>query len=149
MKIRILGAALLMSSVCFAQQVNIRVVGSNDGQPLPGWKINVFFLNPTQGKDAVKGSQHFQTDADGMARFTLPQPNPEVLNVYAFPQTENWYAGTVKAETAVVLQRGIQSKGVKTHGKVRVDPGQILILAQRITLWDKIIRTIFGPLERG
>jgi len=138
-------AVFALSSVCLAQQISIRVVGTSDGRPLPGWKINVFFLNPTEGKDAVKGSQHFETDAGGMAQFMLPQPNPEVLDVYTFPQTESWYPGNVKAETAVVLHRGIQSKAV---AKVRVDPGQILILAQRITLWDKIIHTIFGPLER-
>lgn len=142
-------AALLLSSVCFAQQVSIHVVSSNGGQPLPGCKLNVFFVNPKQGKDAVKGSQDLQTDADGMARFTLPQPNPEVLNVYAFPQTEKWYATSVSAKTAVVLQKGIESRGMKTNIKSRDDPGQILILAQPVTLWDKIIHTILGPLERG
>ena len=143
--------ALLLSSVCFAQQVSIRVVNSSNGQPLPGWKVDVYFVNPTQGKDAVKGSQHFQTDSDGMARFTLPQPIPEVLNVYVFPHTEKWYVGSVKANTTAVLQKGSQSKGIKMHGKVMADPGQILILAKPITLWDKIVHTILhilDPLER-
>jgi hypothetical protein len=140
---------LLLSSVCFAQQITIRVVNSSDGRPLPGWKVEVFFVNHTQGKDAVQGPHHLQTDANGMAQFTLPQPIPEVLDVYAFPQTEKWYSGSVKADTAIVMQKGTQSKGTKIRGSVRADPGQILILAKRVTLWDKWIRTILGPLERG
>jgi len=125
MKTGVFGAALLLSSVCLAQQVSIHVVNSSDGQPLPGWKVDVFFVNPAEGKDAVKGSQHFQTDADGMARLTLPQPIPEVLSVFAFPKTEKkWYAGSVKAGTAVVLQKGTQSTGIKSHGNVRPTPGK-------------------------
>jgi hypothetical protein len=84
-----------------------------------------------------------------MARLTLPQPIPEVLSVFAFPKTEKkWYAGSVKAGTAVVLQKGTQSTGITSHGNVRADPGQILILAERITLWHKMIHTILDPLER-
>jgi hypothetical protein len=151
-KTGVFAVTLLLSSVRFAQQVSIRMVNSSNGQPLPGWKVDVYFVNPTQGKDAVKGSQHFQTDADGMARFTLPQPIPEVLNVYAHSQTEKWYVGSFKANTMAVLQKGSQSKGFKTHGKVIAYPGQILILAKPVTVWDKIVHeivyTILGPLER-
>jgi hypothetical protein len=49
----------------------------------------------------------------------------------------------------VVVQKGIQSKGITAHGKVRANPGQILILAKRVTLWDRTWRTILGPLVRG
>ena len=62
-------AVFLLSSFCFAQQVTIRVVNSSDGQPLPGWKVDVYFVNQTQGKGALQGAQHLQTDADGVAQF--------------------------------------------------------------------------------
>ena len=148
MKTGVLGAALLLSSICFAQQVSIRVVSSSDGKPLLGWKVNVFFVDPSQGKDAVKGSQYFQTDANGMVQLTLPQPIPERLDVYAFPQTDKWYASAIRGDTATVMQKGTQSKGISSHGNVSANPGEILILARRITVWDKITRTIFGPLLR-
>jgi hypothetical protein len=151
--LKLFAAVLLLSSFCFAQQVTIRVVNSSDGQPLPGWKVDVYFVNQTQGKGALQGAQHLQTDADGVAQFALPQSIPDVLRVWAFPQVKeqigNWYDSSVKAETAVVVQKGIQSKGITAHGKVRANPGQILILAKRVTLWDRTMRTIFGPLARG
>jgi hypothetical protein len=144
---------LFLSSFCSAQQVTIRVVNSGDGQPLPGWKVEVFFVSQTQGKGAIEGALHLQTDADGAVQFTLPQSVPDVLTVYAFPQLEKqegkWYGSTVKAETAVVVQKGIQSKGITAHAKVGANPGQILILAKRVTLWDRTWRTILGPLVRG
>ena len=124
-----------------------------DGQPLPGWKVEVFFVSQTQGKGAIEGALHLQTDADGAVQFTLPQSVPDVLTVYAFPQPEKqegkWYGSTVKAETALVVQKGIQSKGITAHAKVGANPGQILILAKRVTLWDRTWRTILGPLVRG
>jgi hypothetical protein len=148
---------LFLSSFCSAQQVTIRVVNSGDRQPLPGWKVDVYYVNQTEGNGALQGSQHLQTDADGAVQFTLPQSVPDVLTVDAFPQVkeqvEKWYPCSVRAETAVVVQKGIQSKpcaaGITAHGKVRANPGQILILAERVTLWDRIWRTILGPLVRG
>jgi hypothetical protein len=139
---------LLLPAVCFAQQVTVRVVASVDGQPLSAWKVDVYFVNPTQGKNAVQGAYHTQTDTNGMAQFALPQPSPQVLNVYAFPPTRDWYPGVVSADPAVVLQKGTQSEG-KMHGKNRAAPGQVLIIGKRLTLWDKIIHTVLGPLERG
>jgi hypothetical protein len=147
---RAFAIAFLLSGVCFGQQVTVRVVNGSDGQPLPGWKVSVFFVNGTPGKQDVKELQPLQTDSDGKAQFALPQPVPDVLNVYAFPQTHNWYPGSVKTKTSVVMQLGTQSpSGVKTPEKVRGQPGQILILAKPITVWDKIIHTLLGPLERG
>ena len=82
----------------------------------------------------MKEAQELQTDAAGIARFALPQPAPQVLNVYAFPQTEKWYPANVSAETAVVLREGIEFKGMKFLVKSRDNPGQILIRAQQVTL---------------
>lgn len=147
---RALAIAFLLSGFCFCQQITIRVVNRSDGQPLPGWEVNVFFVNGTRGKQDVNGQQHLQTDADGKAQFTLPQAVPDVLYVYAFPQTNNWYPGSTKSDTTAVMQKGTQSPaGVKVPDKLRGQPGQILILAKRITVWDKIIHTLLGPLERG
>jgi hypothetical protein len=140
---------LLLCSACLAQEVTVRVVNDADGRPLPGWKVEVYFVNPKQGKDAVQGPHHLETDADGTAQFTLPQPVPEVLDVFAFPQAEKWYPGRAKVETAVVMQKGTQSKGLNTPSDARGKPGQILILTERVTLWDKIIHKLLGPLERG
>jgi hypothetical protein len=145
-------AVLFLSSFCSAQQVTIRVVNSGDGQPLAGWKVDVYFVSQTQGKGAIEGALHLQTDADGAVQFTLPQSVPDVLTVYAFPlekQAEKWYPTMVKGETPVVVQKGIQSKGITAHAKVGANPGQILILAKRVTLWDRTWRTILGPLVRG
>jgi hypothetical protein len=138
---------LLLPGVCFAQQVTVRVVASGDGQPLPAWKVDVYFVNPTQGKNAVQGAYHTQTDTNGMAQFALPNPSPQVLNVYAFPPTQEWYPSVVKSDPAVVLQQGTHSEG-KMHGKMTEAPGQVLIIGKRVTLWDKIIHAILDPVER-
>jgi hypothetical protein len=74
------------------------------------------FVSQTQGNGGIEGAlHHLQTDADGAVQFTLSQPVLDVLTVNAYPQTEKqaekWYPTMVKGETAVVVQKGIQSKG--------------------------------------
>ena len=139
--------AALMSTSCFAQQVGIRVVNGSNRQPLSGWKLTVFFVNPSQSKDAVKGSPPVVTNSSGVALFALPKPTPELLKIYAFPPTteKEWYPAFLTTETSVLLLTGVQCEDGKTKP---ADPGQILVLAHRVTLWDKILRTTLGPLLR-
>jgi len=148
---RLFAAVLFLAGSCFAQQLTIRVVNSGDGRPLPGWTVDVYFVSQTQGNGAIVGAlHHLQTDADGAVQFTLPQSVPDVLTVNAYPQTEKqaekWYPTMIKGETAVVVQKGIQSKGIRAHGKVKANPGQILVLAKRETLWDRVMFKIFNPI---
>jgi hypothetical protein len=76
---RLLVCVLFLSGVCFAQELKVRVINSNDGQPLAKQAVTVQFLNetPTISSSPLR----LETDANGEVRFGIPKPLPQYLSV--------------------------------------------------------------------
>jgi hypothetical protein len=97
---------LLLSQAFYGQAVRVRVINGNDGQPLSKQVVLVEFLydEPTKGSVPL----HIKTDDNGEARFSLPEPLPEHVDVSLSLTSEDWHCVCwVMTETGKVLHKGI------------------------------------------
>ena len=145
---RVLVCVLFVSGACFAQELKVRVINSNDGLPLAKQAVTVQFLNetPTVGSSPLR----LETDANGEVRFAMPKPLPQHLSVRVALTSEHWHCGCwVMADTAKVIQQGItqsaSTKNTKASGvAAKTEPGEIIIAARPFTLGERLLY----PLEK-
>ena len=140
---RALLCVLCLSNVCFAQELTVRVINGNDGQPLAKQPVTVQFLNETP--TAASSPLRLETDAKGEVRFAIPKPVPERLNVRVALTSEHWHCGCwVMAETAKVMQDGFtqtaQTKNAKaSDSPAKTEPGEIIIIARPFTFGERLL----------
>jgi hypothetical protein len=140
---RLLVCVLFLSGVCFAQELKVRVINSNDGQPLAKQAVTVQFLNetPTVGSSPLR----LETDANGEVRFSIPKPLPQHLSVRVALTSEHWHCGCwVMADTAKVIQQGIAQPASTKNAKAssaadKIEPGEIIIAARPFTLGERLL----------
>src|ERR1700722_15877028 len=138
---RVLVCVLFLSGACFAQELTVRVINSNDGQPLAKQSVAVQFLNevPTVGLSPLR----LKTDANGEVRFGIPKPLPQHLRVRVALTSEHWHCGCwVMADTAKVIQQGIAQPASTKNAKAssaadKIEPGEIIIAAPPVTLGER------------
>jgi hypothetical protein len=118
---------IFVSSVCFAQELKVRVINGKDGQPLPKQAVTVQFVNETPV--TASSPLRLETDANGEVRFGIPKPLPEHLHVRVALTSEYWHCG------CCALRKGAKANDVPA----RTEPGEILIIARPFTFGERLL----------
>ena len=138
---------LLLGPFCFAQVVTVRVINAADGHPLQKQHVSVSLLYDKGEKTPAKYEANLtlETDTNGEARFTLPEPAPPHISVQVRLTSEHWRCGCgVLAASGDVIQKGIvgplpggQSK--KTTTSLKAPPGEILFVARPLSFFERLL----------
>jgi hypothetical protein len=131
---------LLFSPVCFAQSVRIRVVNGKNGKALPKQPISVQFIY--QRPPTVSTPLHLETDPDGEAYFSIPQPSPAHLNVQVAPKSEYWHCACgMMAETQTVVLKGIVQivRQKRDHPSLRPEPRYITFVLRPYSFGEVLL----------
>lgn len=152
--------SLLAGPLCLAQVVTVRVINGANGRPLQKQNVSLYpgyekgeKTPPNYDGLMVLGKE---TDANGQARFTLPEPAPSSVWVRIALSSTGWYCEEcdATAATADLLQKGIVigsdlAKSTKTATQVKVPPGELLFIVRRVPFYWRLLHLILDPLERG
>lgn len=142
---------LLFSSLACAQSLNVRTLNGNTGRPLPNQQVSVQFFSGCRDRNVascfladkpatVTPPMRLITDSNGEARFTLPSPTPDHMDVRLSPPSKYWHCDCwVQRDTSTVLHDGTLS----SFAKWKVRPG-IVSRPGEITFAP----TPFGIIER-
>ncbi len=99
--------ALVFCNVCLAQEIKVRVINGQDGQPIPKQGVLVHFLTLSQGPTEASSPLWLETDTKGEARFAIPKPVPDRVSVRV-RLSSDWYCNcSVIADTKTVIQHGV------------------------------------------
>jgi hypothetical protein len=140
---------LSLGSSCFAQAMKIRVINAADGSPLPKQQVSVALLyeggekTPANYEPVLTG----ETDANGEARFPIPEPAPAHLSAHVRLTSEHWRCGCMAlAVTQDVLQKGIVESAAnsKKSAPIKPTPGEILFVARPESFFERLL----GPLVK-
>jgi hypothetical protein len=137
---------LLLSQAFYGQAVRVRVINGNDGQPLSKQVVLVEFLydEPTKGSVPL----HIKTDDNGEARFSLPEPLPEHVDVSLSLTSEDWHCVCwVMTETGKVLHKGIMEIPPTRvpnapFPPANAEPGQIVFVVRPFGYFEKWLHPI-------
>jgi hypothetical protein len=143
---------LWISPFCYGQAIRVRVINGKNGHPLPKQQVSVSLLyegNETKPAkyDAI---QHFDTDANGVAQFSLPEPAPAHLSVGVRLTSEHWHCGC--AAPALVVTKELIQKGIvegwelsSPSKPVTAAPAEIVFVARPFTFFELLLY----PLLKG
>lgn len=136
-----------------AQDITMRLIDAKSGKPLRKVPVTMFAWNgpSTFPPDNVpKGEvvMHGTTDKEGRAVFHLPQPTPEHIGFSVGTPWDFagcWRLRDLSPET--VLRSGVVahynvSQCGKSSVQVSANPGEVVILEKKLTLWEKMRREI-------
>ena len=148
----VLSVLLLLSPLCSAQVIRIRVINSSNGQPLAkqSVSINLLYDKGEKAPARYEANLRLETDANGEARFLLPEPVPVHLAAQVRLTSEHWHCGCLAlAATQDVIQKGIvQTLGPESSGSAtneKAEPGVILFFARPLTFLERLLY----PLLKG
>jgi hypothetical protein len=138
---------LLVEPLCFAQAVTVRVVNAADGHPLQKQQVSVSLLYEKGEKTPAKyeANLSLETDANGEARFTLPEPTPPHILAQVRLTSEHWRCGCgVLAASGDVIQKGIVGplpggEPKKTTASLKAAPGEILFVARPLSFFERLL----------
>ena len=138
---------LLVGPLCFAQVVTVRVVNAADGHPLQKQQVSVSLLYEKGEKTPAKYEANLsgETDANGEAHFTLPEPAPPHISAQVRLTSEHWRCGCgVLAATGDVIQKGIVGplpggESKKAAASLKAAPGGILIVARPLSFFERLL----------
>jgi hypothetical protein len=87
---------------------------------------------------------HLETDTNGEAQFSLPDPAPAHLAAQLHLTSEHWHcACMVLATTEDLIQKGIveshRSPNRKSDASDKAEPMEILFLPRPFTLFERMI----------
>jgi len=148
------GALLLWpNGFCIAQVITVRIINEKNGRALQGQDISVS-LSYGRGEGVPQDSNshlqkdanlnfHVKTDANGVAQFSLPQPQPARLWVGAGLPSEYWFCACATrafANTQEVIERGITGRLDSKSSKVPdAKPGEIVFVARPYNLFYRLM----------
>jgi hypothetical protein len=136
---------ICVSSLCQAQTITVRIVNARNGHSLPKQKVTVaLYYKGGESTPAKYDPQlHLETDADGVAQFTLPQPPPAHLWIGAGLPSEYWHcdcATAALANTQDLIEKGIGGRGDSTSSKIpSAKPGQVIFVARPYNLFERLV----------
>ena len=133
---------LLLSSLCPAQELTVRVLNAKNRKPLAKETVTVQYLY--KKPPSASAPLRLQTDNHGEARFPLPNSETSELNVMASLTSEHWNCGCwVMAESAKVMQYGVvgptPTVNTKNVEDFKSGPGEVVVLASPFTLWQRLL----------
>jgi hypothetical protein len=149
---------LPLSPVCLSQTITVRLINQRNGQPLH-WANQVVYVPFSQDSDGLRKGLAKQvaveTDAAGEARFELPKPSAEVIQVTLVPSHDDYieYCGcwSETTRTGDVLDKGIvvwKDTSVGSLGKLKAQPGEILFLVRPVSFPERLFILLFGWTQR-
>lgn len=131
---------LLLYPVCFGQKVTVRVINAKNGHPLPKQTVFVQFLY--EQPPAASSPVQVQTDGTGRAQFTIPEPQPEHLNVRVALTSEHWHCACwVMTDTEKVIRNGlVQTDRLNSpSAQVNAEAGEIVFIARPFTFFERAL----------
>jgi len=142
-----------LSFPCAAATISIRIINSKTGQPLQNQRVAVVLLYDKGEKIPLgyAASSQLETDANGEAQLSLPEPPPSHLGITVHLTSEHWHcACSDLAETQTVIQNGIlvgeTDNKLKIGNKiVQAEPGEVIFAARPFTFLEKLLY----PLVKG
>ena len=145
---------LWITSSCSAQVIEVRVIDGRNGRPIlkqqiSGVSVSLLYEGSETKPAKYDALQQLDIDANGVARFILPEPAPAHLSVGARLRSNYWHCGCAAPAfvvTAHLIQQGIVAgrESVSPAISVKAEPGEILFIARRFTFFEWLI----SPLVR-
>jgi hypothetical protein len=135
---------LFVAPACRAQTVTVRLINSADGHPLPKQTVMLSLFYDKGEKPAANFTRGLtlETDTNGRAQFTLPDPPPAHLAASVKIDWARWHcACTLLAATEDVTRKGIVVSAA-VHGDstaAKAAPGEVLFLARPLTFFERIL----------
>jgi hypothetical protein len=144
---------LWLSPFCLAQGVTVRVIDATNGHPLQKQQISVSLLYDKGERTPAKydATLSLETDINGEAQFTLPEPAPVRFAAQVRLTSEHWHCGcTALVTTQDVIHKGIVAAepghtSKKSTVAAQVAPGEILFVARPLTFFERLLY----PLVKG
>jgi hypothetical protein len=144
---------VLVSSLSAAQSITIRVVDAKNNRSLQKQHVSLSLL---YDKDELAPTHYesvlqMETNSNGEAHFTIPEPAPLHVAVRVRLTDEHWRCGCITvAATKDVLHSGMlvglpDSKSNKATSNIAQKPGEIVFLAHRLTFFERLLY----PLLKG
>lgn len=150
---------LLLSTVCLSQTITVRLINQRNGQPLHWAKQTVYLpfpLDPAGQESSLARRIAVESDANGEARFELPKPAPEWLQVSLVLSDDKYIEDCGcqpdGSRTADVLDKGIvvwKGTSVSSLDNVKAQPGEILLLLRPVTFARWLLIRLLGWAERS
>jgi hypothetical protein len=141
-----LAIVMLLCPACYAQSVSVRVLDAKHKVGLANETVSVQFVYDKPA--SVTPPLRLKTDSNGEARFDMPDPRPEHLDVRVALTSEHWHCGCwMMADTETVLEKGL-AEAVPSEtaaSQTTAKPGQILFLPHPFTF----IEILLYPLTKG
>jgi hypothetical protein len=135
-----------LSTACSGQVITIRIVDAKNERPLPKQNVSVSLLYDASEKAPAKydAQLHLETDVNGAAQFTLPEPAPARVSVGARLTSEHWRCGCaapVLAVTQELMQKGIVkgSEFDSARHPAKAEPGEIVFIARPFTFFERLM----------
>ena len=128
-----------------AQTVTIRVINADDGRPLQKEPVSVSLLYDKGERIPAKYDTNLslETDVNGEAHFTLPEPAPAHLSTQVHLTSEHWHCGCgLLVATADLIQRGIVSpppESKKSAVPAEAVPREILFVARPLSFLERLL----------
>jgi hypothetical protein len=143
MRSALIGVALvlLLPRFCLAQSVTVRVVNDKNGRPLPSQAVSVqfFYEKPARVTQPFRAT----TDSKGEAQFSIPQPNPEHLDVRVALTSEHWICRCwLMSDIEPVLRKGVALTPQSKPPWANAEPGLIVFHARPFTLAERLLYPI-------
>jgi hypothetical protein len=135
---------MLVAPSCFAQEMTVRVVNAANGRPLKDQLVYIGVREPLVWNDL-----QLKTDANGEARFTLPDPAPPHMRVNVLLSPLRWDCGCMfVAATEGVIQKGVVpppgAKPTKAAASLKPSPGQIQFAVRPLSFSDRVYMFFIG-----
>lgn len=135
---------LCVSSCCFGQVITIRIINGKNGHPLSKQPATISLLYAKGEKAPVTGDfiMRSETDVNGGARFTLPDPPPAHLSVDARLTSEYWYCGCgLLVVTKELIQKGIVEGAAfsSANSPVTAEPGEVVFVVRPFTFIERLL----------
>jgi hypothetical protein len=139
----LIGAALLLllPRFCFAQSVKVLVVDDKNGRPLPRQAVSLqfFYERPARVTPPLRAT----TDSKGEAQFSIPQPNPEHLDVRVALTSGHWHCACwLMSDIEPVLRNGVALKLQSKPPWANAEPGLIVFHARPFTFVERLLYPI-------
>ena len=133
---------LLLSSLCPAQELTVRVLNAHNRAPLAKQTVTVQYLNERPA--GASSPLSLQTDSHGEVRFSVPSPLPATVDVKVALTSEHWHCACwVMVEAGKVLREGVAQAAPSKSGKAIKDitsqPGEVIIMARPFTFGETLL----------